>query len=82
MVGSGDDAGQLLVPGRPTTLEYSRAGACSACSRCGTDGLFLVCVFFFLLLFFFFCFVFFVLSSRISYFPFLMPHLLGDGWTF
>ena len=23
------------MPGRPTTLAYSRAGACSACSRCG-----------------------------------------------
>ena len=25
------------------------------------------------------CFLFF--SSRLSYLPFLMPHLLGDGWT-
>ena len=66
MVGSGDVAGQLPVPGRPTTLEYGRAGACCACSRCGAGGLFLV--------------VF--LSSRLSYLPFLMPHLLGDGWTF
>ena len=71
MVGSGDGAGQLPVPGRPTTLEYDRAGACCACSRCGTGGLFLVCV----------C-VFFFLSSRLSYLPFLMPHLFGDGWTF
>ena len=21
-------------------------------------------------------------KSRLSYLPFLMPHLLGDGWTF
>ena len=35
MVGSGDGAGQLSVPGRPTTLAYGRAGACCACSRCG-----------------------------------------------
>ena len=25
---------------------------------------------------------FFFFSSRLSYLPFLMPHLLGDGWTF
>ena len=31
--------------------------------------------------FFLFCFFFFK-SSRLSYLPFLMPHLLGDGWTF
>ena len=24
----------------------------------------------------------FYFSCRLSYFPFLMPHLLGDGWTF
>ena len=24
---------------------------------------------------------FFKFSSRLSYLPFLMPHLLGDGWT-
>ena len=47
MVGSGDGAGQLPVPGRPTTLEYGRAGACCACSRCGAGGLFLVVVVFF-----------------------------------
>ena len=23
-----------------------------------------------------------VFSSRLFYLPFLMPHLLGDGWTF
>ena len=28
------------MPGRPTTLAYGRAGACCACSRCGTGGLF------------------------------------------
>ena len=58
MVGSGDGAGQLPVPGRPTTLEYGRAGACCACSRCGTGGLFLVVFFFF----------FFVISSILSSF--------------
>ena len=62
------------MPGRPTTLAYGWAGACCACSRCGT-GVF----------FFFFCFFFFVVvvvSSRLSYLHFLMPHLLGDGWTY
>ena len=49
MVGSGDGAGQLPVPGRPTTLEYGRAGACCACSRCGPGGLFLAFFFFFFL---------------------------------
>ena len=24
----------------------------------------------------------FFFKSRLSYLPFLMPHLLGDGWTF
>ena len=32
--------------------------------------------------FFFFFFIIFFFSSRLSYLPFLMPHLLGDGWTF
>ena len=27
--------GKLLVPGRPTNLDYSRARAQCACSRCG-----------------------------------------------
>ena len=27
--------GNLPVPGRPTDLDYSRARACCACSRCG-----------------------------------------------
>ena len=30
VVGSGDGAGKLPVPGHPTTLAYSRAGACCA----------------------------------------------------
>ena len=47
MVGSGDGAGQLPVPGRPTTLAYGRTGACCACSRCGTGGLFFFFFFFF-----------------------------------
>ena len=25
---------------------------------------------------------FFIFSSRLSYFPFQMPHLLGDCWTY
>ena len=37
---SGDGAWQLPVPERPTTLEYGRAEACCACSRCVTGGLF------------------------------------------
>ena len=27
--------GNLPVPGRPTNLDYGRARACCACSRCG-----------------------------------------------
>ena len=26
--------------------------------------------------------LFFFFKSRLSYLPFLMPHLLGDSWTF
>ena len=37
MVGLGDGAGKLPVPGRPATFAYSRA---RACSRCGTDRLY------------------------------------------
>ena len=32
--------------GRLTTLAYGRAGACCACNRCGTDGLFCFCFLF------------------------------------
>ena len=32
--------GKLPVPGRPTNLDYSRARAYCACSRCGWGGLF------------------------------------------
>ena len=67
MVGSGDGAWQLPVPGRPTSLTYGRAGACCAGSMCGTGGLFFILIF---------------VSSRLSYLPFLMPNLLGDGWTY
>ena len=35
------------MPGRPTTLVYGRAGACCACSRCGTGVLFFFCLFVF-----------------------------------
>ena len=31
--------GKHSVPGRPTNLDYSRARAYCACSRCGGDGL-------------------------------------------
>ena len=31
--------GKLPVPGRPTNLDYSRARAYCACSRCGLGGL-------------------------------------------
>ena len=31
--------GKLPVPGRPTHLDYSRARAYCACSRCGWGGL-------------------------------------------
>ena len=30
--------GKLPVPGRPTNLDYSRARAYCACSRCGGGG--------------------------------------------
>ena len=30
--------GKLSVPGRPTSLDYSRARAYYACSRCGLFG--------------------------------------------
>ena len=33
--GDGMVLGKLLVPGRPTNLDYSRARAYCACSRCG-----------------------------------------------
>ena len=36
---------------------------------------------FFCFFFFFFLFFFFFFSSRLSYLPFLMSHILGDGWT-
>ena len=49
--------------GRPTTLAYGRAGACCACSRCGTGGLFFCCCFYVL----FFCLFF--ISSVLSSFP-------------
>ena len=50
MVGSGDSAGQLPVPGLPT-MAYGRAGACCACNRCRTSGLFFV-LFYFILFYF------------------------------
>ena len=62
--------------GRPTTLAYGRAGACCACSRCGSGVCVCVCVcfvfffFFFsflLLLLFFFCFVFLISSILFSF---------------
>ena len=31
---------------------------------------------------FFFSFLLFFFSSRLFYLPFLIPHLLGDGWTY
>ena len=43
--------GKLPVPGRPTNLDYSGAGACCACSGCGwgcLDIFSLVCRFSFL----------------------------------
>ena len=40
VVGLGDGAGQLLVPGYHATFAYSRARACCACSRCGMGGLY------------------------------------------
>ena len=42
---------------------------------------FFVVVFFCLFSFFLFVVVV-VFKSRLSYLPFLMPHLLGDGWKF
>ena len=28
------------------------------------------------------CFSFLIFSSHLSYLPFLMPHLIGDGWKY
>ena len=81
---------QLPVPGRPTTLAYGRAGAGCAC-RVGcffffcfffVCFFFVVVVVFFVVVFFFFFFFFFCffISSILS--SFLMPYLLGDGWTY
>ena len=52
------------MPGCPATLAYSRARACCACSRCGTDGLYIFIIIIFHLssisnVLFFFVFVFF-----------------------
>ena len=94
VVGSGDGAGRLPVPGRPTTFAYGRARACWACSRCRTGGLCLLFCFaflFFIYLFFIFvvvvvvvwcCCLVLLFSSRLSYIPFLLPHLFGDGWRY
>ena len=57
------------MPGRPTTLAYGREGACCACSRCGTGGLF-----FFVAVVFCCCFFLFFLLTHLSYLLFLMPH--------
>ena len=51
------------MQGRPTTLAYSREGACCACRRCGTGGLFFFFVFFFFFFFFFVLFISSILSS-------------------
>ena len=65
-LGRAMELGKFPVPKRPTTLTFSRTGAYCTCSRCGTGGLFV-------------CFIF---SCRLSYLPFLMPHLLGESWTY
>ena len=36
--------GKLLVPGRATDLDCSRAGACCACGGCGLFGHFFSCL--------------------------------------
>ena len=48
MVGLGDCAGWLPVPGRLATFAYSRARACCACSRCGMGGLYFFIFFIYL----------------------------------
>ena len=45
MIGLGDGAEKLPVPGRPATFAYSRARACCACSRCGSSGLYFFYIF-------------------------------------
>ena len=45
VVGLGDGAGELPVPGHPAT---SRTRACCACSRCGTGGLYFFIFFIYL----------------------------------
>ena len=71
MVGSGGSAGQLPVPGRPTTLEYGRQGPAVLAAGAGRVGFF----FFFLLLLLFVCvcvcvclLLFFVISFILSSF--------------
>ena len=41
VVGLCDGTGKLPESGRPAAFAYSRTRACCACSRCGTDGLYL-----------------------------------------
>ena len=54
--------GSTIFTGSPSTGAYGSAGAGCACSRCGMGGLFFILFF----------------SSCLSYFPFLMPHLLDS----
>ena len=47
VVGLADGAGKLPVPRHPATFAYSRARACSACSRCGSGWLYFSSIFHF-----------------------------------
>ena len=58
--------GSFQLPGRPTTLALVGQGPVVLAAGAGRVGYLFYIVF----------------SSRLSYLPFLMPHLLGDGWTF
>ena len=60
MVRLGDGAGQLPVPGRPSTWHVVEQGPAVLAAGAGRWAVF---------------FLFFV-SSRLSYLSFLMPHLL------
>ena len=48
VVGMGDGAELLPVPGRPATFACSRARTCCACSRCGTGWLYFFIFFIYL----------------------------------
>ena len=77
--------GQAMVLGsfhcRGFLLLWHMVGQVPAVLAAGAGRVdrFLVSFFFF---FFLLLLVLFLFSSHLSYLPFLMPHLFGDGWTY